>query len=1382
MSEMNNPRKNRLLNCFDPDAQKYLINFCKRISSISADVFIIMARKASCFFDCLEELGLIQFDGFVTSERILDMNTDWLKDKDVVIIDDAIVSGTTIYKTIERLKKALVKSITVHVVTINKKWFQPELLRDNDNNDYLYPDCNIQPDVKCIEMCYNVVNAILVQPRPYDIDYPLTKPIKLKRDVFSQITNIIGWSTHDVTSSIQSKNNVFSLSIIPDVDTVQYISKTVGFDFNDDCFLKIRIYGLFNESRKEQYEIRIVPMVILNRLSVEDVDSIFNDLMRINNDSFIINCFCTHKSKLRFIQFYLAEELMRIWVKEINQYLQSTEKLVIEHSERNYSFLFPKPILYKIQSLCANDHKLSFNNKNYVADEAPDESSVIIDNPISLKMALTKPFLDFYINKELPCRKKVKELGKKLFEDDKQKEMRDRLEKGITFSGLKHILLNHKNDFDIHSTVSLFLDQAIDVGIAVPITEECNGTITRSYRHGEDVLFGKKEEILYNEMLYQFQENANLPSGLTRLTIEKLIVLYTKMGITQEFLTQYTDSYKSPAHDDSDKPCNILRVKSTLQGPVGLLADAQTHNKTKDIPYITDENKSMWLTSIFKELGIIIEQPSDSQEGQPSDLHNNILTVSKPDTNCIPSGELHKTLAFSRLLGMLFNKDIDTGINFTDKEIVKISSTLTLPITIQCLSAEVYIFHKLWAPFKLIGTNRDSDGNRIDKLIQSSVMESVNNAFMKMNSYNKHQAADIIKAVHFEDPLYQSNWNDLFPISENVAADNALEADVKKELYNLYNRQREWVYFANILSDLFVYALMNNYMKIYENSKYTSQSSRRRIKINDFLSTLNKGISSMTPTSRNEVSCIASLVDSIFKKTDKKEIIDNKLLYDIDREIGTYLRHLSNEILEKTRCTIGQYGLPVKNSIYPDCVCIAVEPVCDNEIIDIEKTIKKIYHRSEYNNSIIRLPSHYYPEFPSSKKIKYYWFLTRGNDDFETLTRFCLNIIYILKHRCKAILFQAIEYTNCIKTVESRPEEFLCRNFISFIGDIPYKLFTDIGQLGELQYIQLSERKDIDAFQKLMAEIDKNNIMIKQNPQVFENAQNLSINTMKYQLDNKIASKGWDIMNKKEIGVITVLPIETKAVNSQLGLERSEIKIGERLYYEGEIEIQGGSAKHRIVHTQQNNPGQGSVILAYRDMVEKYHPDFVFLVGIAGGIHDDVNYCDVVIGDQIISYDNIKDTPSGIKRRGQAFRTPTIFKAIIQALQQTALTAPLTAATNSISPTIGLHHGDIGSGSAVIANELSTIAQWLHTYNDKILAVETEAIGFNTAFYEDNLCKEPNVKGACVIRGISDLANQEKKTVTQYRIPAAENAAIVLKEMLKLIPNLVEDKNASFEE
>lgn len=61
-----------------------------------------MARKAAVFCDCLEELGLIHLEGYVTSDRSLDINGEWLEGKEVTIIDDAVVSGTTLYTTIQK--------------------------------------------------------------------------------------------------------------------------------------------------------------------------------------------------------------------------------------------------------------------------------------------------------------------------------------------------------------------------------------------------------------------------------------------------------------------------------------------------------------------------------------------------------------------------------------------------------------------------------------------------------------------------------------------------------------------------------------------------------------------------------------------------------------------------------------------------------------------------------------------------------------------------------------------------------------------------------------------------------------------------------------------------------------------------------------------------------------------------------------------------------------------------------------------------------------------------------------------------------------------------------------------------------------------------------
>ena len=121
-------------------------------------------------------------------------------------------------------------------------------------------------------------------------------------------------------------------------------------------------------------------------------------------------------------------------------------------------------------------------------------------------------------------------------------------------------------------------------------------------------------------------------------------------------------------------------------------------------------------------------------------------------------------------------------------------------------------------------------------------------------------------------------------------------------------------------------------------------------------------------------------------------------------------------------------------------------------------------------------------------------------------------------------------------------------------------------------------------------------------------------------------------MDKKDIGIITILEEEATAVIKILNLQEDEFKLGERLYYSGYLE--GDDVTHSIIMTRQLSQGQISVVGAYEDMVKKYNPSVIFLVGIAGGITKDVDYCSVVLGTQIISYDLSKDTEDGIQRRG----------------------------------------------------------------------------------------------------------------------------------------------------
>jgi adenosylhomocysteine nucleosidase len=92
--------------------------------------------------------------------------------------------------------------------------------------------------------------------------------------------------------------------------------------------------------------------------------------------------------------------------------------------------------------------------------------------------------------------------------------------------------------------------------------------------------------------------------------------------------------------------------------------------------------------------------------------------------------------------------------------------------------------------------------------------------------------------------------------------------------------------------------------------------------------------------------------------------------------------------------------------------------------------------------------------------------------------------------------------------------------------------------------------------------------------------------------------------------------------------------------------------------------------------------------------------------------------------------------------------------------------GPVGSGNAVVADGGSDITRWLHEFNDKVLAVETEAAGVAQSFHE-SIQQDAVTRGWLTIRGISDRADQAKNDDDHER--ASVHAAEV---MARLIPFL----------
>lgn len=1356
MSVLNNPRIKKLLNCFDADTQNYLLDFCDRISNMQADVFMIMARKASCFFNCLEELGLIHFNGYVTSERILDMKTTWLENKSVIIIDDALVSGTSIYKTIEKLKEAHVRSIDVHVLTVNKKWFQPDLLNDN-NKDYLYHNYRKRSDSKCIELCYNIVNAILIQPRPYDIDFPLYQPIKIDPLKFNHIIGDIGWSCYDVSSAVQIENNVFSLSIIPNKETLNKFSRVMGFNFNDECLVKIRVYGTHISKKKEMYEIRVVPMVILNKLSAKDVDTLFNQLLEYSSCNCLKRDFVSPKSKLRLLQFYFSVKLSELWFNDIDYILSVSKKEITNFSERNLSFLFQKDLVRHIVSICKRNYRFNFNNICVTTKINEEKISLPAINPISIKSILTKPFLDMYYSKEVICRTYVKKLGKEVFLNDDYKELRQRLDQGITFAELKCKLCSCVKICDINTTVSLFIDQAIDVGIAVPIIEEDeDGFLSRAYRHGEDVLFGKREEILYGEMLFQFQETANQPKGLTPLIVEKMIVLFTRIGVAKKILRPYISNFTLNPKDDNEELCNILRIKTDLNGPVGLIGKTDDFRNNKCIPYITDEAKSMWLTEVLKATGCI--NVND----------NGLYTIIEPDTSSVVDNYILETQNFSYLMGELFNENIDTGVTFTDKDIVKICSCITLPYTIQSITAEIYLFLSSWNYRSITGKDKYTDENILKEYKQNLFSTCINEAYMEVEVYNEKEALKTIDSVNFHRKTDQNTWKSYFSFEENIETDDNIDGIAIKGLIDLYDSQKVWVYLINIYVDLVYTSMLHNY-----NCIYNKQHSCKIDKINSCLIKLKELNSQLLNTFRLKYQDVSNMVDSVLCDVKNNIIINNDKVQSLLRLIK-HTSEVSNILLENTKCLIGQHGKINSFMIYNHCACIAFKY---SDELDLDSKIYAIRNCLKVDNDDIAfLPDDCSPDIYNVSNIKHVWIISKQNTRDMKLTRICLSIMYSLKNNVKVVFFHDIGYPNAVKKSEKTVPEYLCSPFYHFIETFNSSYFLKIEYTPEFIYCTSKDRYDENNFKEYMNKIKARKYYDLISEDTIINSDNNMFVNLKYKLkDDKesMERKSDVLMNEKEIGIITVLDEETKAVIEQLNLTKQPSKFGQRTYYEGELE--GDGVIHKVALTQQLNQGQESVISAYNALIHKFTPKVVFLVGIAGGIHEDADYCDVVIGEEIIGYDKQKDTPSGIDRRGTSYRIDAKMKPIIQSFKQEILNNPINAFKNSKRTKIRVYSENIGSGSAVIANELSEITKWIHNYNDKVFAVEMEAFGFSTAFYESSLNDSSSVRSVCIIRGISDLADTKKNKIKKYRFPAACNAAIVLKELVKHLPGFSEE-------
>jgi adenosylhomocysteine nucleosidase len=250
-----------------------------------------------------------------------------------------------------------------------------------------------------------------------------------------------------------------------------------------------------------------------------------------------------------------------------------------------------------------------------------------------------------------------------------------------------------------------------------------------------------------------------------------------------------------------------------------------------------------------------------------------------------------------------------------------------------------------------------------------------------------------------------------------------------------------------------------------------------------------------------------------------------------------------------------------------------------------------------------------------------------------------------------------------------------------------------------------------------------------------------------------------DVERSVEVGILTVLDVEMKAVLAVLRHRpafRARQLPGGVQAYEARVDTVEGVI--RVAAIQTLEPGQLSAGLAYHCLRRHYAPAVVLLVGVAGGIRSDVRIGDVVIGEQVIYYEARRVSVDGTTRRGRDHPMAATVRRRVQAFIQAE-----GEVGRDEGASFRVHRGPIGSGEAVVAHAGSDIRAYLAAYNDKTLAVDTEAAGVAQAFYEQ-IDQDRSLRGWLTVRGISDLADARKSD--DLKDVACRRAATVVDQLL----------------
>ncbi len=224
--------------------------------------------------------------------------------------------------------------------------------------------------------------------------------------------------------------------------------------------------------------------------------------------------------------------------------------------------------------------------------------------------------------------------------------------------------------------------------------------------------------------------------------------------------------------------------------------------------------------------------------------------------------------------------------------------------------------------------------------------------------------------------------------------------------------------------------------------------------------------------------------------------------------------------------------------------------------------------------------------------------------------------------------------------------------------------------------------------------------------------------------------------------VVTALEEERDAVLDKLPGYQQLIPTNSdiRVYYQADIPVtfaDGSSGSYRVILITLLGMGRVQATISTAEAIRRWQPRYVLLVGIGGGLAaEEVRPGDILISDQIVDYELQKLTATETQIRWQVHPTSARLREAARNFHNNSWRRLMKISR----PAYGepkCHIGPVASGDKVIAS--SEVLKRYRTDWPKLIGVEMEGGGVAVASFQ-----EPNPPEFLMIRGVSDLADEEK--------------------------------------